>query len=175
MRGLDPRIQPRWRPDMDRRLFTTVISQAEIFSGIANLPEGRRRAALETAAEAMFAEDLAGRVLPFDAAAAGAYAEIFAAHCKAGRPTAPLNLMIAAIACAPDATVATRDVGGFTDCVVAVVNPWRAYCFGSERAWAAEFRAIGAAQRTVSFRPFIEGVKLSAFRATVTSSNSRNA
>jgi predicted nucleic acid-binding protein len=41
-------------------LYTTRINQAEILYGIAALPEGRRRAALAAAAEAMFAEDLPG-------------------------------------------------------------------------------------------------------------------
>ena len=41
-------------------LYTTHINQAEILYGIAALPEGRRRAALAAAAEAMFAEDFAG-------------------------------------------------------------------------------------------------------------------
>jgi toxin FitB len=63
------------------------------------MPEGgRRRVALETAARAIFADDLNGRVLPFDAAAAAAFADISAARRKAGRPTAPLDLMIAAVA-----------------------------------------------------------------------------
>jgi toxin FitB len=47
-------------------LYTTYISQAEILHGIAALPEGRRRTALTAAAEAMFAEDFAGRLLPFE-------------------------------------------------------------------------------------------------------------
>jgi toxin FitB len=41
-------------------LYTTSINQTEILYGIAMLPAGRRRTALATAAEAMFAEDLAG-------------------------------------------------------------------------------------------------------------------
>ena len=52
-------------------LYTTHINQAEILYGIAALPEGRRRAAL--AAAAMFTEDFAGRILPFDAGAARCY------------------------------------------------------------------------------------------------------
>jgi hypothetical protein len=77
------------------------------------MPEGRRRVALETAAQAIFADDFNGRVLPFDAAAAMAYADIFAARRRAGRPTAPLDLMIAAVARANGAGVVTRDIGGF--------------------------------------------------------------
>ncbi len=51
-------------------LYTTGINQAEILFGIAALPEGKRRAALAAAAEAVFAEDLAGRILSFGSTAA---------------------------------------------------------------------------------------------------------
>jgi predicted nucleic acid-binding protein len=105
-------------------LFTTTICQAEILSGIAILPVSRRRFALEVAAQAIFTEDFAGRVLPFDTAAAAAYADIFAARRRAGRPTAPLDLMIAAVAQAKSATVVTRDTGGFEACGVSLINPW---------------------------------------------------
>jgi toxin FitB len=107
-------------------LFTTTICQAEILSGIGIMPEGRRRLVLETAAQAMFTDDFSGRVLPFDTEAAVAYSEIFAARRRAGRSTAPLDLMIAAIARAKGAGVVTRDIGGFEDCGVALIDPWRA-------------------------------------------------
>jgi predicted nucleic acid-binding protein len=58
-------------------LYTTAICQAEILAGLAVMPDGRRRVALETAAQAIFADDFNGRVLPFDAAAPAACAEIF--------------------------------------------------------------------------------------------------
>ena len=44
------------------QLYTTCVNQAEILYGIGALPEGRRRAAPTAAAEAMFAEDFAGRI-----------------------------------------------------------------------------------------------------------------
>ncbi|HZK92043.1 MAG TPA: PIN domain-containing protein [Stellaceae bacterium] len=46
-------------------LYTTSINKAEIVSGLALLPEGRRRTQLAAASEAMFAEELDGKVLPF--------------------------------------------------------------------------------------------------------------
>ena len=106
-------------------LFTTAICQAEILSGLVIMPEGRRRATLEAAARAIFTDDFEGRVLPFDTAAAAAYAEMFASRRRAGRPAAALDLMIAAIARAKGASVVTRDVGAFEDCGVAVIDPWR--------------------------------------------------
>ena len=106
-------------------LFATTICQAEILSGLAVMPEGRRRLALETAAQAIFTDDFGGRVLPFDTAAAAAYAEMFARRRKTGRATAPLDLMIAAVARANGAGVVTRDIGGFEDCGVPLIDPWQ--------------------------------------------------
>jgi hypothetical protein len=105
-------------------LFTASVCQAEILSGLAIMPTGRRRLGLEAAARAMFLEDFAGRVLPFDIAAAIAYADIFAARRRAGRPTATVDLMVAAIARSQDASVVTRNIVDFDLCGVAVVNPW---------------------------------------------------
>jgi predicted nucleic acid-binding protein len=110
----------------DDSLFTTVISQAEILSGLAIMPEGRRRRELEAAAHGIFTEDFEGRVLPFDTKAAAAYAETLAARRRAGRATAPLDLMIAAIARANGADVVTRDTGGFEGCGLTLINPWQA-------------------------------------------------
>lgn len=105
-------------------LFTTSISHAEILSGLAVMAEGRRRLDLEGAARAIFVEDFEGRVLSFDMAAAAAYAEIFAARRKAGRPTATFDLMIASIARCRGASVVTRDTGGFAGCGLTLINPW---------------------------------------------------
>jgi toxin FitB len=107
-------------------LFTTSISQAEILSGIAIMPESRRRSDLEAAAGAMFLEDFEGRVLPFDMNAAVVYANIFAARRRAGRPTATVDLLIASVARSHHASVVTRDVSGFEGCGLRVINPWKA-------------------------------------------------
>ena len=94
-------------------LFTAAMCQAEILAGIAVLPDGRRRAALEAMADAIFDQDFSGRVLPFDARAAAPYAELFAARRRTGRPITPPDLIVAAVAHAHRATIVTRDVGGF--------------------------------------------------------------
>ena len=107
-------------------LFTAAICEAEILSGLAIMPEGRRRRDLEAAARAMFADDFTGRVLPFDTGAAGAYADIFATRRRSGLATPTLDIMIAAIARANRASVVTRDTGGFDGCGLALINPWEA-------------------------------------------------
>jgi hypothetical protein len=112
-------------PDL---LFTAAVCQAEILSGIAVLPKGRRREGLEMAAMAMFREDFAGRILPFDTDAAVVYAEIFAARRSAGRPAATADLMIASIARSRSASVVTRDTAGFDGCGLTLIDPWRPSC-----------------------------------------------
>jgi len=105
-------------------LFTAAVCQAEILTSLAVVPNGRRRAELEEAAHAMFADDFAGRVLPFDTEAAAAYAKAFAARRQAGRPSGTSDLMLAAIARVRGASVVTRNVADFEGVGVAIVNPW---------------------------------------------------
>jgi predicted nucleic acid-binding protein len=107
-------------------LFTTTVTLAEILYGVRLLPSAKRRSSLETAVSEMFATDFAGRVLPFDQAAAQAYAEIAAARRRAGRPITQFDAQIAAIARSRDAGVATRNVVDFEGCGIGVIDPWRA-------------------------------------------------
>lgn len=105
-------------------LFTAAVCQAEILSGIAILPDGRRRADLEEAAQAMFAEDFNGRILSFNTEAAIAYAEVFAARRKLGRPAGTVDLMLAAIARVRGASIVTRNVTDFEGIGLTIINPW---------------------------------------------------
>lgn len=109
----------------EQHLFTTTVSQAEIFTGLTIMAEGRRRHGLEKAARKMF-DDFEGRLLSFDSGAAMAYAELFAIRRRAGRPASPHDLMVAAIASAQGADVVTRDVSGFEGCGITIINPWKA-------------------------------------------------
>jgi predicted nucleic acid-binding protein len=105
-------------------LYTTSITQAEILHGVMLLPRGRRRKAFELAAEAMFREDFAGRVLPFGGDAAVLYARIAVERRRAGRPISHFDAQIAAVARSQGATIATRNVADFEGCAVKVINPW---------------------------------------------------
>lgn len=105
-------------------LHLSAVSEAELRRGVAILPAGRRRAALRTALDAVITEDFEGRVLPFDSAAAVAFAIVFAERQAAGRPISFPDCQIAATARTHGMGVATRNVDDFEGCEVAVVNPW---------------------------------------------------
>jgi len=105
-------------------LFTTSITEAEIFYGLELLTKGKRRDGLLTAAEAMFAEDLAGRIFGFESGAARAFSKIGAHRRALGRPISHADAQIAAIAQVRGAKLATRNVADFADCGLDVVDPW---------------------------------------------------
>jgi len=104
-------------------VFTTAITEAEVLYGVETLP-GKRRTRLLAAVERMFAEEFAGRILPFDEDAARAFAGIVAARDTAGRPISQFDAMIAAIARSHRAAVATRNTADFQHCGIEVINPW---------------------------------------------------
>lgn len=106
------------------RLCVTTITLAELLAGVALLPRGRRRDALDAAVRSMFEDDFAGRTLVFDDLAASHYADIVAKRRHAGPPIATLDAQIAAIARSRGAAAATRNVGDFGGCGVVVVDPW---------------------------------------------------
>ncbi|SDP29721.1 hypothetical protein SAMN05428967_1500 [Phyllobacterium sp. YR620] len=106
-------------------LFTTTITQAEIFYGLSLLPEGRRKQALLEAANLMFIEDLADRILSFDASAAMSYSDILGERRRAGKTMSQFNAQIAAIAQSRGAKLATRNVKDFIDSGIDIVDPWR--------------------------------------------------
>jgi hypothetical protein len=105
-------------------LYLSAVTEAELRTGIAILPAGRRREGLRVALDATIAEDFEGRVLPFDTYAAKTYAEIAAGRRSAGRPIADADCQIAAIARAAGIPVVTRNTRDFDGCGIDLINPW---------------------------------------------------
>ena len=105
-------------------MFTTSITEAEVFYGIELLGKGKRRESLLEAAEAMFAEDLAGRIFGFESDAARAFSRIAAHRRGLGRPISHADAQIAAIAQVRGAKLATRNLADFKDIGLDVINPW---------------------------------------------------
>ena len=74
-----------WITERDaEELFLTAVSEAELLYGVAIMPAGKRRNTLETAMARWLDLGFAERILPFDSAAARAYAEIAAGRRRAG-------------------------------------------------------------------------------------------
>jgi hypothetical protein len=104
--------------------FTTTITEGELLYGIALLPDGTRRNALETAVMRLLTERFAGRILPFDSSAAREFADIAAGRRRLGRPISEPDARIAAITRSRGAALATRNTKDFVDCGIELINPW---------------------------------------------------
>jgi predicted nucleic acid-binding protein len=106
-------------------VFTTAITLAEVMNGVEALPHGKRRAGLVAGIEKIFAQEFAGRILPFDEAAAREFAIIVASRKAVGRPISEFDAMIAAIARAHRATLATRNIADFEHFGLQLIDPWK--------------------------------------------------
>jgi predicted nucleic acid-binding protein len=113
---------------LDRQLWTSVwttsITILEIRFGLQTLPLGKRRTYLIDTFEKVILEKLEQRILAFDHAAADEAAYVMANRRKKGRPGDLRDTMIAGIALAHGATLATRNVQHFSDLSLKIVNPW---------------------------------------------------
>jgi predicted nucleic acid-binding protein len=107
-------------------LFTTAITKAEMLIGLEIMPTGRKRIMLTSQIEHIFGSDFADRILPFDGRAAHALSILPLQRDRSGAPIMDADAMIAAIANAHDATVATRNIKDFQRYGVKIVNPWAA-------------------------------------------------
>ena len=91
MRPLPATAVERWLGEQPAAsLFISAVTEAELRFGLALLPDGKRRSRLTAEVEGMLAEDFADRILPFDSAAAIAFARIASERRKAGQSPRPM-------------------------------------------------------------------------------------
>jgi predicted nucleic acid-binding protein len=110
-------------------IWTSAVTVFEVRLGLELLPSGRRRNQLEQAFADVLAEDLEGRVVPFDDEAARAASTIAAARQRGGVIVDLRDTQIAGIATSRRAAIATRNTRHFTGLDVDVIDPWRAKPF----------------------------------------------
>lgn len=107
-------------------VWTTAVTIFEVRFGIELLRPGKRRRALETAFQLALFEDLDGRILVFDRAAALVAGHIAAERRRTGRSVEVRDTQIAAIVLERRASLATRNVRHFRGLGLKLVDPWAA-------------------------------------------------
>ena len=114
-----------WIAERDaQEMYLTAVSEAELRYGVAIMPVGKRRSAMEAAMTRWLDEGFGERILPFDSAAARAYAEIAADRRQAGRPIGEADCQIAAICRSRSAVLVTRNLRDFQSTGVEIIDPW---------------------------------------------------
>lgn len=115
----------RWLDQQPREsIWITTITLMEIRAGLQAMPASRKRSALSNALAVLLGEKIQGRIAVFDIPAAEEAAELMARRKLKGRPVDSRDTMIAGIAQASRATLATRNTAHFSDLSVPIVNPW---------------------------------------------------
>jgi predicted nucleic acid-binding protein len=120
----DPAIVRWLNAETPSQIWTTAVTVYEIRFGLGRLPEGRKRRSLEAAFEALLRDDLPGRIAVLDRAAGDAAGSLAGDRAARGRTVDVRDTLIAGIAIARRATIATRNLDHFGDLDVPVVNPW---------------------------------------------------
>lgn len=105
-------------------LYLTAVSLAELRFGIAQLDEGRSKADLSERLDRMLDLVFQGRIIPFTAATAQAFADRMAVARRGGRAVGFQDGMIAACVAASGFSIATRDTSPFVAMGLRVIDPW---------------------------------------------------
>jgi len=121
----DPRVVA-WLDQQPRTsVWTTSVTILEVRFGLQILVAGKKRALLLQAFEEVL-DRIGQRIAAFDAPAAQQAGDLMASRQRKGRPVDLRDTMIAGIALAHHATLATRNSAHFDDLSSPVVNPWMA-------------------------------------------------
>jgi predicted nucleic acid-binding protein len=124
MRQVPDRSVIAWLDQQPRTsVWTTSVTVFEVKFGLQILAAGRRRTVLSHAFDELLAK-IGQRVATFDVAAAEQASDLMAERHRKGRPGDLRDTMIAGIALAQHATLATRNTPHFEDAAIPLVNPW---------------------------------------------------
>lgn len=124
LRNPDPTAVAWVNSQPPESIWTTTITVFEIRFGLERLVPSHRRRFLEETFRKSLAEDLAGRIVPFDERAALAAGRIAAERQRIGRTIEFRDILIAGIGATRKAAIATRNVRHFEGLGIVVVNPW---------------------------------------------------
>jgi predicted nucleic acid-binding protein len=99
---------------------------AELRFGAERLDDGKRKDQLRTTIDRLEYEVYRDRILVFDATSAMVYGRIAAARRKSGQTMQQMDALIAAIALANRASLATRNKTDFSNLGLDVIDPFEA-------------------------------------------------
>lgn len=105
-------------------IWTTSVCVFEIMYGLSTMASGKRQQALQEAFKQALQQDMEGRMLDFDEAAAREAATISAKLRADRRPVEIRDVQVAGIVAARRGTLATRNTKHFIDTGVSLINPW---------------------------------------------------
>jgi toxin FitB len=121
----DPRVVA-WLRERRHEAAISTITIGELLTGLALLPDGRRKDFLTVHVEGLITR-ARERSYSYDELAARALPTIMAARRRIGREVSkPVDAMIAAVAASRGMAVATRNTSDFSGMGIELIDPWDA-------------------------------------------------
>jgi len=120
----DARVAAFLRSAGKGAVFLSVMTIGEICKGIAGLPAGQKRTALQDWLDSDLRSWFAGRILPLTESIAERWGHLAAPAKQRGLALAVVDGLIAATALHHDLTLVTRNVKDFADLGIYISNPW---------------------------------------------------
>jgi predicted nucleic acid-binding protein len=118
----DERVRAWDHANANATWLSTVVL-GELLSGVALMPNGQRKIALERGYETLIAIQ-ADRIVSFDLEASRQYARVLAHQVEAGRNPGTADTQIAATALARGMALATRNTRHFEGLGLKLIDPW---------------------------------------------------
>jgi len=122
----EPRMTEWMRAANESLLYLSVLTLGEIRKGAADLPQGNRRAYLESWLESDLQVRFSGRILAIDHHVADRWGWLTAESQLKGRPLSAVDGLLAATALHHNLTLVSRNVSDFANTPVPILNPWDA-------------------------------------------------
>lgn len=114
-----------WLAGVDEdRVFLSVVTLAELRSGVERLVAGARRDRLEHWLVEELPARFEHRIIPIDAAIADFWGRIIQRGRAAGRPVAAMDGFIAATAAQHSLTLVTHNISDFDPLGLSLLDPW---------------------------------------------------
>ena len=113
-----------WLREHEPELYLSTITIGELRRGIENLPNGKRKTALQSWFTGL-CKRMEGRILSFNTSTAHVWGQLVAAWDKKGTNVPSLDSQLAATAHRHNLTMVTRNVSDFQNTGVKLFNPFK--------------------------------------------------
>jgi toxin FitB len=122
----NPQVITFLRETDEDSLFISVITLGELWQGVASMPDGKAKLALDAWLRHDLVERFSSRIIDITAPVANVWGELMAGSKRRGVGLHAIDGFLAATALAHNQTLVTRNIKDFEALGLPLLNPWDA-------------------------------------------------